>query len=292
MIVYRPVDFVNRVFSFIIKCGILLRVKIIRYFCGPINMLVMTNVFYRLVVRTFFILLFSFGFITATNAQFTDSTTRYINFGSTGVINKTNDGDSYVLNNSLRFNIRRKDISLNAGAGWVYGQQNGNLTNNDFTSSLDFNLFKGIPGFYYWGLATYEKSRSLKINDRSQVGFGVAYNIVENEKLFLNLSEGLLLERSDVFLNDTTREVKTITRNSFRFRYRWTIKKLVTLEGTQFLQNAFGDSDDYIIKSVNSLNLKLTSWLNFTTALTYNRVNQTQRENLLLTFGISMEKYF
>lgn len=232
------------------------------------------------------------GFFTMLHGQFTDSTTRYINFGSTGIINKTNDGDSYVLNNSLRFNVRRKDVSLNAGAGWVYGQQNGNLTNNDFTSSLDFNLFKTFPGFYYWGLATYEKSRSLKINDRSQAGFGVAYNVVENEKIFFNVSEGVLLERSDVFINDTIREVKTIARNSFRLRYRWNIKKLITLEGTQFLQNAFGNSDDYIIKSVNSLNLKLTSWLNFTTALTYNRVNQTQRENLLLTFGISMEKYF
>lgn len=224
--------------------------------------------------------------------QFTDSTTKYISFGSTGIINQTNDNKSHVLNNNLRFNIRRKDVSLNAGAGWIYGKQNSRLTNNDFTSSLDFNLFKTFPGFYYWGLATYEQSVSLKINDRTQLGAGIAYNVVENERFFLNFSEGVLLEKSDVNLNDTTRRVNSIVRNSFRVRYRWNIMKTITLEGTQFLQNAFGDGNNYLFKSVNSLNLRLTQWLNFTTALTYNKVNQTERENLLITFGLTMEKYF
>jgi hypothetical protein len=226
------------------------------------------------------------------NGQFTDSTTKHIFFSSTGVINQTNDNRSHVFNNNLRFGIRRKDVSLNAGAGWIYGKQNRNLTNNDFTSSLDFNLFKTFPGFYYWGLATYEQSVSLKINDRTQLGAGIAYNVVENQKFFLNLSEGVLIEKSDVNLNDTTRLVNSIVRNSFRVRYRWNIMKTITLDGTQFLQNAFGDGNNYIFKSVNSLNLRLTQWLNFTTALTYNKVNETKRENLLITFGLSMEKYF
>ena len=158
-------------------------------------------------------------------AQFTDSTTKHISFGSTGIVNKTNDGSSYVLNNNLRFNIRRKDVSLNAGAGWIYGEQNSKRTNNDFNSSLDFNLFKTWPHFYYWGLAAYEKSQSLKINDRAQVGLGIAYNILERKEIFLNISEGVLFEKSDIFLNDTTRERNTILRNSFRLRYKWTIKQ-------------------------------------------------------------------
>jgi len=225
-------------------------------------------------------------------AQFTDSTTKYISFGSTGVINKTNEGSSYVLNNNLRFNIRRKDVSLNAGAGWIYGEQNGTRTNNDFTSSLDFNLFKTGSHFYYWGLATYEKSQSLKINDRAQVGLGLAYNVLERKEIFLNISEGVLFEKSDIFLNDTTRERNTILRNSFRLRYRWTIKNRIVLDGTHFVQNSLADFNDYILKSTNSLSFKLNKWLNFTTALTYNKVNKTNRENLLVTFGLTVEKYF
>jgi uncharacterized protein DUF481 len=229
---------------------------------------------------------------SGTQAQFNDSVTHYVNYTSAGVINKTNDGDSYVLNNNLRFNLRRKDVSLNASGGWIYGEQNDRKTNNDYTASLDFNLFKTFKHFYYWGLATYEKSFSLKINDRYQAGLGVAYNVVEKTNFFVNLSEGMLLEKSDIFANDTTREKNTILRNSFRFRFRWVIREFVTLEGTQFLQNSMEERNDYIIKSINSLSFKLYKWLNFTTALTYNKVNKTDRENLLITFGLTAEKYF
>ncbi|MHA4845906.1 DUF481 domain-containing protein [Flavitalea antarctica] len=226
------------------------------------------------------------------NAQFNDSITRHIAYTSTGVINKTNDGDSYVLNNNLRFGIRRKDVSLNAAASWIYGEQNDRRTNNDFTNALDFNLFKTFKNFYYWGLLTYEKSFSLKINDRVQAGLGVAYNIADKKQLYINVSEGVLYEKSDVFLNDTTREKNTILRNSFRFRYRWVIKEMITLDGTHLIQNAFSDGDDYIIKSVNGLSFRLYKWLNFTTALTFNKVGKTDRQNLLVTFGLTAEKYF
>ncbi|RYD69238.1 MAG: DUF481 domain-containing protein [Sphingobacteriales bacterium] len=230
--------------------------------------------------------------VSGLNAQFNDSITRYISYTSTGVINKTNDGDSYVLNNNLRFNVRRKDVSVNTTAGWIYGEQNDRRTNNDFNAALDFNLYKTFEHFYYWGLATYEKSFSLKINDRSQVGLGVAYNIVEKKQLYINVSEGVLYEKSDVFINDSTREKNNILRNSFRFRYRWVIKEFLTLDGTHLIQNSLSDGNDYILKSVNGLNFRLYKWLNFTTALTYNKVNKTDRQNLLITFGLTAEKYF
>ncbi|RYG24559.1 MAG: hypothetical protein EOO01_43315, partial [Chitinophagaceae bacterium] len=120
---------------------------------------------------------------SASHAQFNDSTNHLVGFSSTGVINKTNDGDSYVLNNNVRFGVRRKDVSVNAASGWIYGEQNDRRTNNDFNASLDFNLYKTFKHFYYWGLSTYEKSFSLKINDRFQAGLGVAYNIVDKKLL-------------------------------------------------------------------------------------------------------------
>src|SRR3954462_15793171 len=98
--------------------------------------------------------------------QFNDTVHHYVNFGSTGIINRTNTGNSYVLTNGLRFNISRKNIRLNSTNSWIYGAQQKNLTNNDFTSTLDFNLYKAASHFYYWGLANYDKSYSLKINNR------------------------------------------------------------------------------------------------------------------------------
>jgi hypothetical protein len=225
-------------------------------------------------------------------SQYTDSTTHYIGYSATGVINKTNDGSSYVLNNNLRFGVRKKKVSLNTAAGWIYGENNGNRTNNDFTAALDFNLFTKKQHFYYWGLATYEKSQSLKINDRAQVGLGAAYNVVENPTIFLNLSDGILFENSDLFLPDGKRDLYTTFRNSFRLRYRWTHKNILVIDGTHFLQNSVTDISDYVIKSISTVSLKLTKWLNFTSSVTYNKVNRTERENLLITFGLTLEKYF
>src|SRR5215218_1246113 len=110
-------------------------------------------------------------------AQFTDSTHYLVSYEATGVINKTNTGSSTVLSNALRLAVRQKRISLNSFNSWVYGWQQHDLSNNDFSSTLDFNLYKTLSRFYYWGLASFDKSYSLKINSRLQTGLGIAYNI-------------------------------------------------------------------------------------------------------------------
>lgn len=225
-------------------------------------------------------------------AQFNDSIHYYINYSSTGIINQTNDGNSYVLNNGLKFNVRKKSVSLNSTNSWIYGQQNKNLTNNDFTSTLDFNLYKTFPHFFYWGLANYDESFSLKINDRLQIGAGAAYSIVDRPTVYINVSDGILYENSDLMLNDTTRDVYHTARNSFRLRFRIELTNLLVLDGTNFLQNSFSQTNDYILKSVTSLSVKLRKWLSFTTSLNYNKLNRTRRENMMLNFGLTAEKYF
>jgi hypothetical protein len=170
--------------------------------------------------------------------------------------------------------------------------QRERLTNNDFTSTLDFNLYKTLPHFYYWGLANFDKSFSLKINQRLQVGLGVAYNVLDRQNAFINISDGIIYESSDLKLNDTSSTVYKTYRNSFRFRHRFVINEIIVLEGTNFLQNSLTYKNDYIIKAVNSVSVKLRKWLSFTTSTTYNRIQRTNRENLLVTFGLTAEKYF
>lgn len=217
-----------------------------------------------------------------------DSTRYYISHASTGIVNYTKDSRSYLLNNLLRFNMVRKNISINTTNGWIYGSQLTGLTNNDFTSALDFNYLKTLQKIYYWGLATYDKSFSLKINNRYQVGLGVGYNMISKSNFSIILSDGFLYEHS--LLYDTS-AYKTI-RNSFRLKYHIVIAKVIVLDGTNFYQPSLFAESDYIIKCTNSLSFKLQSWMSFTLAMTYNRVNISKTENLLCTVGLTFQKTY
>lgn len=225
-------------------------------------------------------------------AQFSDSIHHKIAYAGTGVLNKTQTGTSYVITNALNFNIKKKDLSVNNSNSYTFGQQEQTLTNNDFSSTLDFNLTKTFPHFYYWGLAAFDKSFSLKINNRGQVGLGGAYNFVDEKDAFLNLSEGVLYESSNLKLTDSINDVYQTFRNSLRLRYHWVLKQIFVLDGTDFVQNSLSYGNDYILKFVNSFTLKLNKWLGFTTALNYNKIQRTKSETLLITFGLTAEKYF
>jgi len=225
-------------------------------------------------------------------AQYNDSTHYYAGLNATGTVNNTNDGSSYILNNSLRLGIRKKNFSLNSSNSWMYGDQQNKLTNNDFTSTLDFDLRSGTPHFYYWGLANYISSYSLKINNQYQGGAGIAYNIFDRDSLKLNISDGILYEQSDVYLQDTVRDIYSTFRNSLRLRLKWAFRNIVTFNGMAFYQNSLSSGTDYIVKVDAGLAVKLYKWLSLTTAFTYNRFSRTEKENTLFTYGLSVERYF
>ena len=234
-----------------------------------------------------FIVLF---FCVATGfAQYNDSTFHRINVTSTGSINKTNDGRSYLLNNGVNFGIKKKDVVLSSTNTFVYGNQNNTLTNRDFSSSLFFNLYKTLPRFYYWGLLNYNTSYSLKINNQILGGVGVAYSIIDNKDAYINFSDGVLYDKSSLLGGSLD---YSTYRNSFRINYHFAITQIITLDGSNFLQSSFNNGNDYIIKSTNTISFKLNKWINLTSSLNYNRMNITSRENLLFTYGLSFDKYF
>jgi len=238
---------------------------------------------------SFLILLF---LALSSQAQFTDSTQYVINFSPTGSLNKTNDSRAYLLNNTLRFGIKQQSISLNFNNNWIYGKQNAQLTNNDYSSTLDFNLYKTFPHFFYWGLANYNTSRSLKINNQLLAGLGAAYSIYDRDEAYLNISNGILFDSSDLDLGSGLHDQYQTTRNSFRLSFKFVIRKAITINGTSFLQNSLTDGDDYIIRANSGLSLKLNRWVSFTTAYNYNKISRTRRENTLLSYGLTFERYF
>jgi len=226
-----------------------------------------------------------------TEAQFSDSTYYYVNFSATGSINQTENNKAYLLNQALRFSVKKKAYSLNAFSAYNYGEQNRVLTNNDFTASMDGNLYHRDSKLFYWGLLNYTSSYSLKINSQFQGGVGLAYRFVDKKEAYFNLSDGILYEDGDLFL-DTLHDMYHTFRNSFRVVLKWTIRDLLVVNGSGFIQNSLSDGNDYILKSNLGLSLKLRKWLSLTTAFTYNRFNRTSRENLLFNYGLTVEKYF
>jgi len=221
-------------------------------------------------------------------AQFTDTTNYHIVLLSSGSINQTNSEKAYLLNNNLNFGIKKKSIVLNSSTSWLYGKQNSALSNNDFSTTMNFNLYKTFPHFYYWGLVNYNTSYSLQIKNQLLAGGGIAYNFIDEPNAYVNLSNGVLFDKSSL----VELEDYNTLRNSLRLQYHFLIKDVITIDGSHFLQNSYSRKGDYIIRSVTTLGLKIRKWISLTTALNYNKLNITQRENLNLTYGLTIDKYF
>lgn len=225
-------------------------------------------------------------------AQFNDTVDYHVNATASGTINKTNAGTTYIFRNGLQLGVSKKKVEMNVIGSWLYGEDRNRLTNNDFVSTLNMNLYSTLPHFYYWALGNYTTNFSLKINNQYQAGAGVAYNIVDKGDYFLNISEGILYENSDIMLKDTLRDVYNTYRNSLRLSLRLKFANIVTLKAIGFYQNSLLLSSDYIIKTDVSLGLIVKKWITVSTAISYNRFNRTGKENTIFTYGLVLDKYF
>lgn len=221
-------------------------------------------------------------------AQYSDTTNYHIALSSAGSINKTNEDRAYLLNNSLSIGMKKQEFVLNSTSTWLYGKQNSNLSNNDFSSTINFNLYKTFPHFYYWGLLNYNTSYSLKLKNQLLAGGGIAYSFLDKPNAYINLSDGVLFDQSSLIVGERYNTL----RNSLRLQYHFAFKEIITVDGSHFLQNSFARKGDHIIRSVTSVGLKLRKWISLTTSLNYNKLNITSRENLNLTYGLSIDKYF
>jgi hypothetical protein len=226
-------------------------------------------------------------------AQYDDTAVYYLKANLTGIYNKTNGTESYLTNNSVRFAASKKRSILNTYGSWVYGKQTAGLTNNDYNVSSDFNVYDNKQVFFLWGYGAYDKSYSLKIDSRIQIGTGLGYDILKSTIFSLSLSNGFVYEfdnyapSTDPLYNDS----ETL-RNSFRVKYTLYVNKVIKLRGSNYWQQSLKHESDYIFKFTNSMEFKIKKWLSFTIATTYNKVNKTSRENFLLTYGLTFDKTF
>lgn len=224
-------------------------------------------------------------------AQLSDSTHYLLQLSATNSINRANDQSAYLFNNTLRFSIRKELVTLNFNNNWLYGQQDDIKTNNDYSATFDANFYRQGREFFYWGLANYNTSFSLKIRNQLLAGAGVAYNFVDNETAYLNISDGLLFDTSSILEEELPVNYQTI-RNSFRLAYKFVIQSMIVFQGSNFYQPSLRDGSDYNIRLNNDISFNIFRGLSLKAALTYNRINRTASENLLFTYGIGFERHF
>ena len=224
-------------------------------------------------------------------SQFNDSTHYYVGLASTGTYNKTNTNTTFLLSNTLRAGIRQKKYAFNTMNKFLYGENGLKLVNRDLTSVWDFNYYTKVKRLYAWSLLTYNSIYSLKVNHQLQSGFGLAYDVIDNQKVQINISDGILYDFSEVVLNDSTNDKYQTFRNSFRLQCKVTAGNL-NFRVAGFIQNSFEYKSDFIIKSDAILAYRLRKILSLTMQASYNRMNRTGRETLFITYGLSFEKYF
>jgi Protein of unknown function, DUF481 len=220
-----------------------------------------------------------------------------ISFLGAGSINRTSTDITYLINNDLKFMITQDTtFALTFDNNWVYGTDHHQLTNNDYSSVLQFDLgrhkYKNHPHFYYWALANYNTSYSLKVNSQVLAGAGAAISIFDGAHVKLNLSDGPVFDQSSVVLPDSSHLSYHTVRNSFRIAFKFEIKDLIVIDGSDFLQNSFNMGSDYIIRSTTNLSLKINKWLQLTSSLLFNEQKRTESTNLLFTYGIKIDKSF
>jgi hypothetical protein len=178
---------------------------------------------------------------------------------------------------------------MQSSDGWIYGEQSRIKINNDYSSVLEGDWLKNVNKFYLWGIGTFDKSYSLKINYRYQVGVGPGYTVVHNDKASVIVSDGLLFERGDLIDPELGQVSYSTWRNSFRVKYHWLIGDLLSWDGTGFIQPSLSHGHDNILRYTTTLSLKLRKWLSLTSSLTYNKLTRTDRQNLVVTYGISIK---
>ncbi|WP_346236848.1 DUF481 domain-containing protein [Niabella insulamsoli] len=231
-------------------------------------------------------------FPLAACAQFTDSTTKFLKLAAGGSINKTKNGSNYLFNNNVQYNIKKKRTVLNSSGSWIYGMSPERLTNNDFTITSNVNLYRHFPEFYYWGILNYTTSYSLNIKHQGQAGVGVAYNFINQPNLWLNISDGFIGELSRIIQGDTALINYQTIRNSFRVQFMFKLGNRFTFKTGNLFQPSLEYISDHILSSDSEFTYQLWKGLNLNTRLLYNKNSRTEKENLILTYGMGFEKYF
>lgn len=210
-----------------------------------------------------------------------------------GSINKTGDGVSYLLQHGLGYQYRHQYDVLNARFKHVFGQSLNTLTNRDYTFGMDYNRF-WTPGkiWYTWVLGNYTSSYSLNVLSQWQLGIGLAWNAVDRDDLWLNISDGIIYETGRIVNTELLEENRQTLRNSLRINFGWVWKEKLEFKTVNYWQPSLHQISDYLVNSQTDLKYRFYKGFQLALSLSYNKASMTDKENLVFTYGISWSEKF
>lgn len=217
-----------------------------------------------------------------------------MNINSNGSFNKTPNSTVYLLSNNAHLNYSKQQLEYNLYGKWNYGANSIKLTNNDFSSSFDCNLYLDSKRRYNgWVIASFISSYSLNIRNEYQLGLGAAYKLLDTSSgkaFFIKISNGLIWEYSDFLQPNKERGLYYVVRNSLRLQFRvYSKNRRISFESTTFWQQALNKAHDYNWRSTARLEYKIWEGFTLNTQLEYNYITRTERDNLIVTYGIGLK---
>ncbi|HRP89694.1 MAG TPA: DUF481 domain-containing protein [Edaphocola sp.] len=225
-------------------------------------------------------------------AQFNDSVHFKTTMSLSGNFNKTSEGLTMLFNNGVGFGIKYEDLEVNSSGKWLYGKNPQQLTNNDWTASADFDFNTEHKPLNLWGLFNFSSSYSLNVNYKYQSGIGFVYKFFDSSDFKLSISDGILYDYSSVNTSNTDKLEYETYRNSLRVKASYNFNQKIKSNLVFYHQPSLNLKNDYIISSNLNLSFKIWKWINFNTGLTYNKNSKTDKENLIMTYGIVSERFF
>ena len=125
---------------------------------------------------------------------------------------------------------------LSSNPSFVYGKQNGILTEREYFGDLR-TTFRSDKRLYYLAFGSYERSNLRQINRRLTAAAGMGYKILDRKRAYVSITDVLLHESTDFAeLNDVS-----IYRNSMRLFGEYTVDSdRIKITHTAFYQPALG----------------------------------------------------
>lgn len=162
------------------------------------------------------------------------------------------------------FTYAHKGTDLSITPTYMYGDQNGDLAENDY-STIVFGNFYQRQRIYTWALGMVEHSHLRGVDFRTQDGGGIGFNFVPHtDTNAVSLTTGLVYE----FVKYNTDSIIETWRSSTRFKGRHRFfKNKLRLSYEFYIQPSVVDINNFRARCNIALEFPLYKHLSFRTAI-------------------------
>lgn len=210
-----------------------------------------------------------------------------------GTINRTAEGFAYLLQHNASYQYREARNAVNVRGQHIFGQSLGQVTNRDYNFGFDYNRFLNENRrWYVWFLGAYNSSYSLRVLSQWQAGAGIALNVIDRSDMWLNVSNGIIYEYSEIVDASEAIINYNTPRNSLRINFGGKFQDRIEYKTLHFWQPSLRHANDFIFTSNSSISYQIWNGLRFQLSFIYNKVSKTAKENMVFTYGIAWSSNF